>query len=115
PEMVEKYNQGPVGLVCVFPSRTPQMGKGLVQWFLYAVLISIFAGYIATLGLEPGAHYMDAFRLTGTVAILGHAVSHIPNSIWKGVSWWVTTKFIIDGVIYGLLTAGTFGWLWPQA
>jgi len=21
----------------------------------------------------------------------------------------------IDGLIYGLLTAGTFGWLWPKA
>jgi hypothetical protein len=26
----------------------------------------------------------------------------------------VTIKHVIDGLIYGLLTAGTFGWLWPK-
>jgi hypothetical protein len=25
-----------------------------------------------------------------------------------------TLKFVVDGVIYGLVTAGTFGWLWPE-
>ena len=91
------------------------MGKNLVQWFLYCVLISLFAGYIGSFRLQPGTHYMEVFRLTGTVAILGYAVGNIPNSIWKGISWVTTLKFIFDGVIYGLLTAGTFGWLWPKA
>ncbi len=113
PEMVAKFNQGPVGSVTVIPSGPPAMGKSLVQWFLYAVVISIFAGYIAAFSLESGAHYMRVFRLTGTVAILGYALSSVPNSIWKGVSWWTTLKFLFDGVVYGLVTAGTFGWLWP--
>ena len=24
-------------------------------------------------------------------------------------------KFVVDGVIYGLVTAATFAWLWPTA
>jgi hypothetical protein len=114
PEMVEKFKQGPVGFVTVMPSGPPSMARSLVQWFLYCVLISVFAAYIGTFRLSPGAHYMEVFRLTGTVAILGYAVGNIPNSIWKGTSWGTTLKFIVDGIIYGLLTAGTFGWLWPK-
>lgn len=53
--------------------------------------------------------------MTGTVAVLAYAVTYIPDSIWKGLSWGVTAKFMFDGLIYGLVTAGTFGWLWPAA
>ncbi len=114
PEMIEKYTQGPVGFMTVVPSGAPAMGKNLVQWFLYSVLVGVFVAYIATLGLGRGAEYMAVFRMTGTVAILGYSVAQIPDSIWKGRSWGTTLKFIFDGVVYGLVTAGTFGWLWPE-
>ena len=35
------------------------------------------------------------------------------DGVRKGVKWSTTAKFLFDGVIYGLVTAGTFGWLWP--
>ena len=38
-----------------------------------------------------------------------------PYSIWKGLRWSVTIKFVIDGIIYGLVTAATFAWMWPAA
>jgi hypothetical protein len=31
-----------------------------------------------------------------------------------GKPWKVAIKEGIDGLIYRLLTAGTFGWLWPK-
>jgi len=99
----------------VIPSGPPAMGKCLVQWFLYSVLISFFVAYIATFSLAAGDHYLKVFRLTGTIAVVGYAFGQVNNSIWKGVSWWTTVKFIFDGVIYGLVTAGVFGWMWPQA
>jgi len=52
--------------------------------------------------------------VAGTTAFLGYAVAQIQDSIWRGQSWAVTTKHLFDGLIYGLLTAGTFGWLWPK-
>ena len=99
----------------VLPSGPYNMGKSLLQWFLFSILISVFAGYIATFALQSGADYMVVFRLTGTVAILGYGVSNFTDSIWKGVGWGITAKFLFDGIIYGLLTAGTFAWLWPAA
>lgn len=115
PAMTEKRKRGPVGFLTIVPSGPPGMGKNLVQWFIYTVVIGVFVAYLATLGLERGAVYMPVFRFTGTIAILGYALAAVPDSIWKGQKWGITLKFVFDGIIYGLVTAGTFGWLWPAA
>jgi len=114
PEMVAKYKQGPVGQLVVLQPGVPSIGKNLLQWFLYCVVIGIFTGYIAHLGLDRGAHYLKVFQLTGAAAVGMYAFAAIPNSIWKGISWNTTLKFVFDGILYGLVTAGTFGWLWPK-
>jgi hypothetical protein len=114
PEMQEKYNAGPVGFMTVLANGMPGMGKSLIQWFLFTIVIGVFCGYIGTFSLLPGAGYGDVFQIIGTAAILGYAVSCITDSIWKGVSWTATAKFVVDGVLYALTTAGTFAWLWPE-
>ena len=68
PEMIEKCQLGPVGFLTVVPSGPPGMGKNLIQWFLYSVLISLVVAYVALLGLFLGATYATVFRVTGTVA-----------------------------------------------
>jgi hypothetical protein len=115
PEMLGKFQRGPVGWLIAIPNGPMPIGKSLVQWFVYSLVIALFAGYVGTLALTRGAGYDQVFRLTGTVAILGYAFSNVCDSIWKGVSWGTTAKYVFDGLIYGLLTAGTFGWLWPAA
>ncbi|MGE3164932.1 MAG: hypothetical protein AB7O52_08495 [Planctomycetota bacterium] len=114
PEMLAKYQQGPVGFVTLLPAGVPNIGKNLIQWFVYTVVISFIVAYLASLVLPKGAHYMTVFRVTGTAAMLVYALGAVPESIWKGVSWTITAKFIFDGIVYALVTAGTFGWLWPQ-
>lgn len=115
PEMVEKCKLGPVGFLTVVPSGPPGMRKNLMQWFVYSILIGVFVAYAAMLGLGRGAAYLPVFRVTGAIAILGYAIGALPDAIWKGQSWGITLKFVFDGVVYGLVTAGTFGWLWPDA
>ncbi len=46
---------------------------------------------------------------------LGHAFTSVQDSIWKGLSWCTTARFVCDGILYGLTTAGIFTWLWPGA
>ena len=60
------------------------------------------------------ANYLEVFRVAGTTAFLGYAAAQVQDSIWKGQPWGVTLKHVLDGLIYALLTAGTFGWLWPR-
>jgi hypothetical protein len=113
PEMVEKCRIGPVGFLVVVPS--PGMGKSLVQWFLYSILIGAFVAYIGGLALDRGAAYRAVFHLTGAAAVLAYGARPIPDSIWKGQQWSITFKFVIDGVVYGLITGAVFAWLWPAA
>jgi len=114
PEMVEKYKRGPVGFVTVMPSGPPAMGKYLTMWFLYCLLIGVFAAYLAGRTLHAGEAYLAVFRVAGTVAFLGYGVGALVDSIWKGQRWSATLKHVFDGLVYALLTAGFFGWLWPR-
>lgn len=117
PEMVEKFKRGPVGWMTVLPAGGYNMGKSLAQWFLFILVVNMFVAYVAWHALHGrDVPYLEVFRMAGTTAILAHAAAQCHDSIWKGRCWGVTSKFIIDGIIYGLLTAGTFGWLWhPHA
>jgi len=45
---------------------------------------------------------------------MAYGLSQLANGIWKGEPWSMVVKEVIDGLIYGLLTAGTFGWLWAK-
>ncbi len=47
PAMIEKYNQGPVGMMTIFPSGPPVMPKFLGLWFGYCLLIGFFVAYLA--------------------------------------------------------------------
>jgi len=114
PETAAKFKRGPVGLLTIIASGAPAMGKYLTQWFLYCVLIGVFVAYLTGRTRSAGTEYLEIFRVAGTTAFLGYAAAQIQDSIWKGQTWGVSFKHVFDGLIYALLTAGTFGWLWPR-
>jgi hypothetical protein len=115
PEFIEKMTKGPVIIATVVPNGPPRMGKSLTLWFLYGVLVSVFAAYVAGRALGPGAHYLAVFRFAGCTAFCGYSLALLQHSIWWHRSWSATLKSMFDGLVYALLTAGTFGWLWPSA
>jgi hypothetical protein len=114
PVFIEKMTRGPIAIVTVLPSGPPNMGKPLSQWFVYTVVVSTLAAYVAGRALGPGVEYMQVFRFAGTAAFLGYAVGLAQSSIWFGRRWSTTAKSMLDGLVYALLTAGVFGWLWPE-
>jgi hypothetical protein len=114
PEVVEKFKQGPVGIMTIRPSGAPAMGKFLVQWFVYCLLVGFFVAYLTGHTVVPGTPYLAVFRVAGTAGFLAYGLGHLSDGIWKGQPWSATLKEVIDGLVYGLLTAGTFGWLWPR-
>ncbi|MFQ5719261.1 MAG: hypothetical protein ACE5IK_06905 [Acidobacteriota bacterium] len=115
PEMIRKYEQGPVGFLNVVSSGRPVMGKHLTVWFIYCLVIGSLTAYLTGRTLAPGTDYLAVFRVAGTVGFLGYAGAHPVASIWKGQKWTTTLKFLFDGLVYGSLAAGCFGWLWPAA
>ena len=112
--MIEKCKLGPVGFLTVVPSGAPGMGKNLVQWFLFCVVISGFVAHLAAQGLHRGDEFKPVFHLTGLAAVLGYSMGALPDSIWKGQKWSITGKFVIDGIVYGVVTGLIFAWLWPS-
>ena len=113
PEMVAKFQRGPVGMMIVRPPNSMNMGKSLGIWFAFCIVIGVCTAYVTGLVLPPGDGRV--FRIACTVATLCHAFSSVNDSIWKGVRWSTTFKFVFDGVVYGLVTGATFAWLWPAA
>ena len=114
PATVEKFKQGPVGMLTVLPSGPANMPKYLGLWFVYCLVIGLFVAYLTGHTVPYGARYLAVFRVAGTAAFLAYGLGNLSNGIWKGQPWGVTIKEAIDGLVYGLLTAGTFGWLWPH-
>jgi hypothetical protein len=114
PEFMAKINQGPVMILTVMPNRWEGMGRALTLWFLYCLVVSYFAAYIASRALPPGTVYLEVFRFAGATAFIGYAIALWQMSIWYRRPWSSTIKATVDGLIYALLTAGTFGWLWPR-
>lgn len=113
PEYVERRSAGVVAIVTVLPGGPPAMGKELAKWFVYCLVVSVFAGYVAGRALGPGTEYLEVFRFAGTVAFAGYALALWQETIWWGRPWKTTLTNTFDGLVYALLTAGTFGWLWP--
>jgi hypothetical protein len=114
PEAMEKFKRGPVGLLTVLPSGPPAMPKYLGLWFVYSLLVSLFVAYLTGRTLAAGTHYLAVFRVAGATAFMAYGLSQFADSVWKGQAWSVTVKSIVDGLLYALVTAGTFGWLWPH-
>jgi hypothetical protein len=114
PAFAEKLNQGPVGFATILPKGQSPMGKTMALWAAYVLAVSVVVAYVTGRVLTPDAHYLGVFRVAGTVAFLAYAGGHLPDAIWWGKPYRNAWKDVLDGLIYGLLTAGAFGWLWPR-
>jgi len=114
PEFREKFQKGPLVIMTVRRGGSVSMGSNLVQWFVYLIFVSIFAAYITSRSLQAGAPYLQVFRFAGATAFFCYAIALWQNSIWYKQKWSTTLKNTFDGLVYGLMTAGTFGWLWPR-
>jgi len=114
PAFAEKMKKGPVMMFTVFPSGPMSMGRNLGLWFLYCAAVGVCAGYITERALGVGAAYRPVFKFIGAIAFIGYTAALWQMSIWYHRAWSTTIKATIDGLIYALLTAGTFGWLWPR-
>ncbi len=114
PEFKAKAERGPKVVLTVMPNGITPMGPILGQWFVYTLVISFFAGYVASRALGSGADYLSVFRFVGASAFLGYAGALWQAYIWYGKGFGLTFRGTIDGLIYALLTAGFFGWLWPR-
>ena len=114
PEFMEKIRQGPNLVMTVLPDGPWAMTRYLIQWFVYIVVVTVFAAYVSGRALPPNTEFAEVFRFVCTTAFLAYSAALWQMSIWYRRSWGTTIKSTIDGLIYGALTAATFAWLWPK-
>jgi hypothetical protein len=115
PAVIEKFKKGPVALITVMRSGPPSMGRELVLWLGFCLLVSFVTSYLARHTLGYGASGLEVLRVTGTVAFACYGLSHVSDSIWKGLPWGHTLRHVADAVAYAVLTGLTFRFMWPAA
>jgi hypothetical protein len=113
PDFLAKMKRGPVALITVMTGEV-NMGPRLGAWFAFAAIVGLFTAYITSLALPAGAPYMQVFRVASAVTFVAYAMGQWPATIWYGKAWQTSVKNTIDALVYGLLTGGAFGWLWPR-
>lgn len=114
PEFTKKINDGPNLVLTVLPSGTSSMGRSLGMWFVYILVVAVFAAYVAGRALTPASDRMEVFRFAATTAFLGFAGALWQMSIWYRRSWGTTFRATVDGLIYACITGGILAWLWPH-
>jgi len=113
PEFAAKRKAGPVMMLRIMDGSL-SMVSNLVNWFIYSIVVSLFAAYVASRALSPGATNAAVFQFVGVTAFLGYPAALWQMSIWYQRPWVTTIKATVDGLIYAWLTAGMFAWLWPR-
>jgi hypothetical protein len=112
--MQKKYIEGPVAHIMIARSGPPAMGKYLGLWFLWSLVVSVVAAYLAVgvLGLQHN-HARAAAKLVGAVIFIAHGFGTVTESIWMARSWSSSVKYLLDSALYGIGAGLVFYWLWP--
>ena len=113
PAFVEKRTRGPAGIIRVFPTGMPSMSAPLAKWFVFSVVVSLFAAYLASRALPAGAAGGEVFRFTATIGFIAYGLGQVGDSIWYGREWGTTMKTFLDALIYGAAMGAVFVWMWP--
>ena len=114
PAFQKKLEEGPVAYITVKPTGAMNMGRPLALSFSYNLLVAVYVAYLAGRTTAVGAPYLAVFRVAGAATTLAYIGATFYPSIWMGKPWRTTVKDCFDGLAYGLLTGGVFGWLWPR-
>ena len=111
PEVQEKFKRGPVGTLTIWSGPT-NMGRNLILMLLYYLVVGAFVAYVGWHTIDPGAEYLNVLRVCGAAAFMAHGLGWMPRMIWFGGASREFWTYLFDSVVYAMLTAGTFGWLW---
>ena len=114
PEFKAKFAKGPVAIMTIMKGGTMNILPNLAKWFGYLLVVGVFAAYVSGRALGHDASYLQVFRFVGVTAFLGYVAAMWQDWIWYQRSLATTLRYTFDGLLFALMTAGTFGWLWPR-
>jgi hypothetical protein len=113
-EQSTEWSKGPSAIFYLRNPAAFSFGKTIALYTLYCFVSAIFVAYIAGQTLPRGTDYLRVFQIAGaTGTIFWSFGNNISDAIWYGKPWRAAIKYAIDGLLYGTLMDGVFGWLWP--
>jgi FtsH-binding integral membrane protein len=113
-EFKDKVRAGPNLVMTVLPNGQFSMTRNLVLWFLYLVVVGIFAAWVSRTAMDANAPQRGIFHYAVVTAFSGYVLALWQMTIWYRRSLSTTIKATVDGLIYALVTAAIFVWLWPR-
>lgn len=114
PKFKARMDAGPWGSINILGCK-PNFGANLALVFLFYLVVSVCVAYITSRSLAAGASCESVFWIACPTAILAYCAGGIPGAFFMGKPKRFMVTDFIDGVVHGLITAATFGWLWPAA
>src|SRR6185437_5813120 len=113
-EFCARYERGPKAVFTILRPGKLSMGPALAKWFVYTLVVSAVAALMAGPVLGAGADIHPIFHIVGLGAWLGYAAALWQGNIWYQRSAATTLRSTIDGLLYAIVTAAVFVWLWPH-
>jgi hypothetical protein len=114
PEFTKKVDEGPRVMMTVLPNGMTGMNSMLLWQFLYFLFVSWFAGHFSFRVFGPAAHDHDILHTVAGISFAAYGLALWPLVIWFRRSFKTTLKANVDALIYAVITALTFCWLWPR-
>ena len=110
PEHMEKYSEGPRGVLTILP--VPNMGKNLGLTLLFFLFCNATFGYLASFALEQQHDFLTVFRFVATIALLTFCASIVQHAIWFRSR---VVGHVIESIAYALIAGAIFAVFWPTA
>lgn len=107
----ERYARGPWGTMTLWPAQ-PRMGRNMALTVVYFFVVSTVIAFTGNLALPQDAPFLEVFQLVGLVALLAYTSGGVLREIWFTRPLRAKLMDFIDGVVFALITASLFAWLW---
>ncbi len=106
--------KGPVGFLTIRENGAPKRALMYLQTLVFFTATSTLCGFVAWhAGLRYGAPPRLVFEIVGAVAAMTHTLGSVQESVWFGRPWKSWFKQLTDGLVFAVITAGVFSWMWP--
>jgi hypothetical protein len=115
PTFRERMTAGPQATMIVRAGGMPNMGAYLGKWFAHLVVVSALCAFNVAHAAEPGGDTHRVFHFVALPAFLAYGLALWQDQIWYGKSTATSIRNTIDALLYALVTAFVFMWMWPKS
>jgi hypothetical protein len=111
PEFKEKVAKGPVIIMTVLPGGGMAIGKNMLYWFLYLLVVAYGTAYVVGHSVQASSTCMAICKVAAMASFMGYCLSVWQMTIWYSRSVVTSLKTTADSLVYAAITASVFAWL----